>query len=98
MSAARVRLGLERLGGGPAPGGGGRVRIFAPEHGRWGVAQDMEAVPGERELVLGLPVTSLYGASAGALAPCPEHLAGLDALVVDLPDIGCRHYTFAAPP
>lgn len=124
MSAARVRLGLERLVEDPAlvagrrfavlanqasvtsdlvPAwralagvGGELVRIFAPEHGLWGVAQDMEAVPGERELVLGLPVTSLYGASAGALAPCPEHLAGLDALVVDLPDIGCRHYTFAA--
>jgi uncharacterized protein YbbC (DUF1343 family) len=76
--------------------GGKLERIFAPEHGLWGIAQDMEAVADGREEVLGVPVTSLYGASADSLAPHPEHLAGLDALVVDLPDIGCRYYTFAA--
>jgi uncharacterized protein YbbC (DUF1343 family) len=76
--------------------GGRLLRIFAPEHGLWGVAQDMEAVVEEREPVLGLPVISLYGTSAETLAPRPEHLADLDALVVDLPDVGCRYYTFAA--
>ncbi|MFI5167102.1 MAG: exo-beta-N-acetylmuramidase NamZ domain-containing protein [Thermoanaerobaculales bacterium] len=72
------------------------VRLFAPEHGLWGVAQDMEAVGEDREPVLGVPVVSLYGAAAATLEPRPEHLAGLDALVVDLPDVGCRVYTFAA--
>jgi uncharacterized protein YbbC (DUF1343 family) len=76
--------------------GGSLLRIFAPEHGLWGVAQDMEAVVEEREPALGLPVVSLYGTSAETLAPRPEHLADLDALVVDLPDVGCRYYTFAA--
>ncbi len=76
--------------------GGRLLRIFAPEHGLWGVAQDMEAVVEEREPALGLPVVSLYGTSAETLAPRPEHLADLDALVVDLPDVGCRYYTFAA--
>jgi uncharacterized protein YbbC (DUF1343 family) len=76
--------------------GGTLVRIFAPEHGLWGVAQDMEAVGEEREPVLGVPVVSLYGPSADTLAPRREHLAGLEALVVDLPDIGCRYYTFVA--
>ncbi len=76
--------------------GGELVRIFAPEHGLWGVAQDMESVPEESEPVLGVPVVSLYGGSADTLAPQAEHLQGLDALVVDLPDIGCRYYTYAA--
>lgn len=77
-------------------GAGQLVRIFAPEHGLWGVAQDMEAVAAESEPVLGVPVVSLYGGSAATLAPSAEHLDGLDALVVDLPDVGCRYYTFAA--
>ncbi len=76
--------------------GGELVRILAPEHGLWGVAQDMEAVADEREPALGVPVHSLYGSSADTLAPRAEWLGGLDALVVDLPDIGTRYYTFAA--
>jgi uncharacterized protein YbbC (DUF1343 family) len=72
------------------------ARLFAPEHGLWGIAQDMEAVGEEREPVSGAPVHSLYGAGAETLAPRPELLADLNALVVDVPDIGCRYYTFAA--
>jgi uncharacterized protein YbbC (DUF1343 family) len=76
--------------------GGTLVRIFAPEHGLWGVAQDMEGVATGREGALGVPVASLYGSSAATLVPRRAQLDGLDALVVDLPDIGCRYYTFAA--
>lgn len=79
-----------------AEGGNRPLRIFAPEHGLWGLAQDMEAVSDEREPALGVPVISLYGSAAETLSPRHEHLEGLDALVVDLPDIGCRYYTFAA--
>lgn len=70
--------------------------LLAPEHGLWGVAQDMEAVEDEREPVLGMPIHSLYGDSATSLVPRSEWLRGLDAVVVDLPDIGTRYYTFAA--
>lgn len=70
------------------------VRIFAPEHGLFGLAQDMEAVGSES--FAGVPVVSLYGQSPESLHPAPEALADLEALVVDLPDIGCRYYTFAA--
>ncbi|MGE5235870.1 MAG: exo-beta-N-acetylmuramidase NamZ domain-containing protein [Acidobacteriota bacterium] len=76
--------------------GGTLVRLLAPEHGLWGVAQDMEAVGEEREPARGLPVHSLYGTTAATLTPTPALLDGLDALVVDLPDVGCRVYTFAA--
>lgn len=72
------------------------VRIFAPEHGLWGLAQDMEAVGETHEPVLGVPAVSLYGATPETLTPTPEQLAGVDAVVADLPDIGCRYYTFAA--
>jgi len=76
--------------------GGQLTQLFAPEHGLWGLAQDMEAVGEAHDPELKVPVVSLYGASPESLAPAPEHLSGLDAVVVDLPDIGCRYYTFAA--
>jgi uncharacterized protein YbbC (DUF1343 family) len=76
--------------------GGTLARLFAPEHGLWGIAQDMEAVAEEREPVSGVVVDSLYGSGADTLAPSAESLSDLDAMVVDLPDIGCRYYTFAA--
>jgi uncharacterized protein YbbC (DUF1343 family) len=41
-------------------------------------------------------VVSLYGDSPATLRPRPDDLADLEAVVVDLPDIGCRTYTFAA--
>jgi uncharacterized protein YbbC (DUF1343 family) len=79
-----------------AAAAGAPVRLFAPEHGLWGVAQDMEAVGHEVEPTLGVPIVSLYGSSAETLAPPRTALDDLDAVVVDLPDIGCRYYTFAA--
>ena len=39
----------------------------------------------------GLPIYSLYGKTR---KPTPEMLAGLDAVVVDLQDVGARYYTF----
>ena len=68
--------------------------LFGPEHGLTGAVQDMLAVgdadtPGGR-----VPVVSLYGERFEDLSPRPEHLAGLDAVVCDLPDVGSRYYTF----
>ena len=79
-----------------AAAAGAPVRLFAPEHGLWGVAQDMEPVGREVEPILGVPVLSLYGHDSATLAPRREDLDDLDAVVIDLPDIGCRYYTFAA--
>ncbi len=72
------------------------VRLLAPEHGLWGIAQDMEPVEADREPTTGVAVVSLYGRDPATLAPAPEVLEDLEAVVVDLPDIGCRYYTFAA--
>lgn len=72
------------------------VRLFAPEHGLEGVAQDMESVGDVADPVTGSPVRSLYGTNSASLAPRPEDIEGLDVVVIDVPDIGTRYYTFAA--
>jgi uncharacterized protein YbbC (DUF1343 family) len=70
------------------------VRLFGPEHGVRGEAQDMVSVPGEQDGRTGIPVTSLYGSSPESLQPSQEALADSDVLLVDLQDIGSRYYTF----
>jgi uncharacterized protein YbbC (DUF1343 family) len=70
------------------------VRLFGPEHGVRGEAQDMEAVAEPSDRATGLPVVSLYGDTESSLRPKPEHLEGLDAIVYDLQDVGARFYTF----
>jgi uncharacterized protein YbbC (DUF1343 family) len=68
--------------------------LFGPEHGMWGEAQDMAHVGDAVDPLTGLRVYSLYGASVDDLAPRPEMFANIDALVIDLQDIGSRYYTF----
>ena len=70
------------------------TRLFGPEHGVRGEAQDMEAVAEPSDRATGLPVVSLYGDTVDSLRPTPEHLKGLDAIVYDLQDVGTRFYTF----
>lgn len=65
--------------------------LFSPEHGIRG-EQD-EKVGDGKDAKTGLPVYSLYGKRR---SPTPEQLAGLDALVFDIQDIGCRFYTYIA--
>jgi uncharacterized protein YbbC (DUF1343 family) len=70
--------------------------LFGPEHGFGAEAQDLIGVPDTVHPRYGCPVHSLYGVSVESLRPKPEHLRGLDVLVIDLPDIGSRYYTFQA--
>ncbi|HUP21575.1 MAG TPA: DUF1343 domain-containing protein [Thermoanaerobaculia bacterium] len=70
--------------------------LFAPEHGFYGVEQDMVVARERRDPVSGLPIVSLYGDDIASLRPRPEAFEGLDLLVVDLQDVGARYYTFAA--
>jgi len=65
--------------------------LLAPEHGLWGAPQDHVPIHPEADPVTGLPVFSLYGARR---TPTPAMLRGLDALVIDLQDVGSRYYTF----
>lgn len=69
-------------------------KLFGPEHGIWGVAQDMESIEQDREPISRIPVFSLYGSNANSLKPRKEWLEGLDAVVCDLQDVGSRYYTF----
>jgi uncharacterized protein YbbC (DUF1343 family) len=68
--------------------------LFGPEHGFAGTAQDLIGVGHSAEA--GIRVHSLYGESVESLRPTAEQLRGLDALVIDLQDIGSRYYTFQA--
>jgi len=67
------------------------VALFGPEHGVYGDVSAGDKVESRTDARTGLPVHSLYGAN---FKPTPEMLKGLDALVYDLQDTGCRAYTF----
>lgn len=84
------------------------VRLFAPEHGLGGSAQDHALIRSGRDAATGLPVLSLYGPRlaliaharrgplglASALGRGARWLRDIDTLVVDLQDVGARYYTF----
>ncbi len=63
--------------------------LFGPEHGIRGAVD--EAVPDGTDVQTGLPVYSLYGQRR---EPTAEQVAGLDTLVFDIQDVGCRFYTY----
>lgn len=65
--------------------------LFGPEHGVRGDAQAGQHVEDSQDDVTGLPVYSLYGSQR---KPQAHMLEGLDVLVVDLFDAGCRYWTF----
>jgi len=68
------------------------VRIFSPQHGFAGEKQDNMIESGDgAHRATGIPLVSLYGR---VREPDPAMLDGLDALLVDLPDVGTRVYTF----
>jgi uncharacterized protein YbbC (DUF1343 family) len=67
------------------------VALFGPEHGVRGDAYAGDKVGNITDTKTGLPVYSLYGASRKAK---PEMFKGIDVLVYDIQDIGCRSYTF----
>lgn len=65
--------------------------LFSPEHGIRGVL-DQDSVDDTRDAATGLPVYSLY--KSEFRKPTAEQVEGLDALVFDIQDIGCRFYTY----
>lgn len=67
------------------------VRLFAPEHGIQAAAREGAQIADGTDPLTGLPVVSLYRERR---APRDEDLEGLDALVVDLQDVGARCYTY----
>jgi len=63
--------------------------LFSPEHGLYGKLD--EKISDGTDAKSGLKVYSLYGKNR---KPAPDQLAGLDALIFDIQDIGCRFYTY----
>jgi uncharacterized protein YbbC (DUF1343 family) len=67
------------------------VKLFSPEHGL-----NVKGADGIRQYdtvdeLTTLPVVSLYGEK---FAPDSQDLEGLDVIFFDVPDIGCRFYTY----
>lgn len=71
------------------------VKLFGPEHGFWGSAQDMESVDNATFGPDKIPVISLYGENRKSLMLDPSLLKDVDVLICDLQDIGSRYYTFS---
>lgn len=69
------------------------VALFAGEHGLYNDTRAEVAIKDGFDPRSGLPVYSLYGTYR---KPTPMMLQGLDALVIDLQDIGTRSYTFVS--
>ena len=63
--------------------------LFSPEHGLYGKLD--EKISDGTDAKSGLKIYSLYGKNR---KPAPDQLAGLDALIFDIQDIGCRFYTY----
>lgn len=86
------RSDIDLLRGPAAVAAGVRlVRLFSPEHGIRGT-EDREHIASGIDERSGLAVHSLYGAST---TPPPDSLLrDLDAIVVDLQDIGTRTWTY----
>lgn len=66
------------------------VAIFSPEHGIAGKL-DHDGIVDARDAETGLPIHSLYGETR---KPTEKQLKGIDTLVFDIQDIGCRFYTY----
>ncbi len=67
------------------------VALFGPEHGIRGEVD--EKFGDSKDAKTGLPIYSLYGERR---KPTAEQLKGLDALVFDIQDVGCRFYTYTS--
>ena len=66
--------------------------LFSPEHGLEGKL-DIPKIGDQQDAGTGLKVFSLYGETR---VPTAESLQGIDTLVFDIQDIGCRFYTYVS--
>lgn len=67
------------------------VALYGPEHGVRGDVHAGDKIETFTDPNTGVPVFSLYGATR---KPTKEMLEGVDVLVYDIQDIGCRSYTY----
>ena len=69
--------------------------LFSPEHGLLGT-KDIVKIGNDVDPATNLPILSLYGAKPEQRHPSMESLKDLDAVVIDLQDVGVRFYTYEA--
>jgi len=67
--------------------------IFSPEHGVTGTL-DTTDIENSKDAATGIPVYSVYGETDAARRPPIALLKTLDAVVVDIQDVGVRFYTY----
>jgi uncharacterized protein YbbC (DUF1343 family)/CubicO group peptidase (beta-lactamase class C family) len=69
--------------------------IFSPEHGVSGTL-DTTDIKNDKDAATGVTVYTMYGAKESARRPPPDVLRHLDAVVIDVLDVGSRFYTYEA--
>ena len=67
------------------------VALYTPEHGLDGTEKAGVEIRSRKDKVTGLTAYSLYGDTR---KPTAQMLSGIDVLVLDMQDIGCRSYTY----
>lgn len=67
------------------------VALYTPEHGLSGTEKAGRYVKSRKDPLTRLTAYSLYGPTR---KPTPAMLRGIDVLVFDIQDIGCRSYTY----
>ena len=65
--------------------------LFAPEHGLDVQGADGQLMHDGTDALTNLPIISLYGTQ---LRPSAKDLENIDIVLFDIPDIGCRYYTY----
>jgi uncharacterized protein YbbC (DUF1343 family)/CubicO group peptidase (beta-lactamase class C family) len=69
--------------------------IFSPEHGVTGTLDTLD-VKNTKDAATGITVYSVYGGTDAARHPPMDVLKRLDAVVIDVADVGARFYTYEA--
>ena len=67
------------------------VKLFSPEHGLSAQGEDGVFQSNSFDALTRLPVISLYGDHQ---KPTEKELADIDIVLLDIPDVGCRFYTY----
>ena len=67
------------------------IKIFSPEHGISVKGEDGVYQKDTIDIKTALPIISLYG---DRLMPTEEDLSDIDIVLFDIPDVGCRFYTY----
>lgn len=66
-------------------------KIFAPEHGFRGAGEPGQRIYNETDEKTGVKIVSLFGNNK---KPTAEHLKGIETVVYDIQDVGCRFFTY----